>query len=70
MTLIITDDETNLDVDDDGQVLLLSDLLLIIRHYLGFEEDTLMRGLVTEGARRKTYQELDAYMDILYPSSP
>ena len=59
-----------LDVDDDGGVYLLSDMLLIIRHLLGFEEGTLTPGLVTPDARRRTYRELDAYIDSLYPPSP
>ena len=59
-----------LDVDDDGGVYLLSDMLLIIRHLLGFEEGTLTPGLVTPQARRRTYRELDAYIDSLYPPSP
>ena len=64
----IIDDETssaNLDVDDDGGVYLLSDMLLIIRHLLGFEEGTLTPGLVTPEARRRTYRELDAYIGTL-----
>ena len=59
-----------LDVDDDGGVYLLSDMLLIIRHLLGFEEGTLTPGLVTPDAKRRTYRELDAYIDSLYPASP
>ena len=59
-----------LDVDEDGGVYLLSDMLLIIRHLLGFEEGTLTPGLVTPDARRRTYRELDAYIDSLYPPSP
>ena len=68
VTLTLTDDETpsaNLDVDDDGGVYLLSDMLLIIRHLLGFEEGTLTPGLVTPDARRRTYRELDAYIGTL-----
>ena len=48
---------------------LCDNLSRVLIHYLGFEEGTLMRGLVTEGARRKTYRELAAYMDSLYPPS-
>ena len=60
-----------LDVDGDGDVRLFSDIILIIRYVLFFREEALVRGNVIErNATRTTSQEIESYIDSLYPPSP
>lgn len=52
----------DLDVDDDGNTIALTDGLLIIRHLFGFSEDSLTVGAVSEEAQRASADDIQAFL--------
>ena len=56
------------DIDADGKVDALTDGLLILRYLFGLEGDTLIQGVVGDGATRKTAEEIEAHLETLMPA--
>jgi len=56
-----------LDIDNNGEALALSDGLLLIRYLFGFRDDALVTGAVAEDAVRTT-QEIELYLESLMPA--
>lgn len=52
----------NLDIDDDGETIALTDGLLIIRHLFGFSGDALVTGAVATDANRKSPDTISEYL--------
>ena len=52
----------NLDIDDDGETIALTDGLLIIRHLFGFSGDSLVIGAVATDANRKSPDAISEYL--------
>jgi hypothetical protein len=57
-----------LDIDDNGKVEVLTDILLIARFLFGFTGDALVKGVVGEGATRTTPEHIKAYLEGLMPA--
>ena len=58
----------SLDIDGDGRVELFEDIIIIIRYVLSVRGASLISGSIAEGATRTTHQEIDAYLQSLYPA--
>ncbi|MBL8310741.1 MAG: S8 family serine peptidase [Burkholderiales bacterium] len=55
------------DVDGDGQVLAMTDGLLVMRYLLGLRGSALISGATTSGAPRATAPDIEAYLGLLMP---
>ena len=55
------------DIDGNGSVDALTDLMLIMRHGFGFRGETLIDGVIGGGATRTTSAEIEAYLEALIP---
>ena len=66
----LTDANTELDVDGDGESKALTDGLLLIRYLFGFTGDSLISGAIGDGAERDTAEEVEAYIEARLPPSP
>ena len=58
----LTDADSQLDIDGDGESKPLTDGLLLIRYLFGFSGDSLISGAIGNGAERDTAEEVEAYI--------
>ena len=58
----LTDADSELDIDGDGESKALTDGLLLIRYLFGFSGDSLISGAIGSGATRDTAEEVEAYI--------
>jgi len=58
----LTDANSELDIDGDGESKPLTDGLLLIRYLFGFSGDSLISGAIGTGAERNTAEEVEAYI--------
>ena len=56
----LTDADSQLDIDGDGESKPLTDGLLLIRYLFGFSGDSLISGAIGDGAERDTAEEVEA----------
>ena len=64
----LTDADTQLDIDGDGESKPLTDGLLLIRYLFGFSGDSLISGAIGSGAERDTAEEVEAYIKERVPT--
>ena len=57
----LTDADSQLDIDGDGESKPLTDGLLLIRYLFEFSGDSLISGAIGSGAERDTADEVEAY---------
>ena len=55
------------DIDGNGSVDVLTDLMLIMRYGFGFNGEALIDGAIAEDASRTTSAEIEAYLEALIP---
>ena len=65
----IQNQETQLDIDGDGENDPLSDGLLLIRYLFGFRDSSLTDGAVSANATRHTAQQIEAYIAARMPAT-
>ena len=65
----LTDADSELDIDGDGESKPLTDGLLLIRYLFGFSGDSLISGAVGTGATRDTSEEVEAFIRERVPSN-
>ena len=58
----LTDADSQLDIDGDGESKPLTDGLLLIRYLFGFSGDSLISGAIGDGAERDTAEEVEGYI--------
>ena len=58
----LTDADSQLDIDGDGESKPLPDGLLLIRYLFGFSGDSLISGAIGDSAERDTAEEVEAYI--------
>ena len=58
----LTDADSQLDIDGDGESKPLTDGLLLIRYLFGFSGDSLISGAIGQGLTRDTAEEVEAYI--------
>ena len=63
----LTDADSELDIDGDGESKPLTDGLLLIRYLFGFSGDSLISGAIGSGAERDTAEEVEAYIEERVP---
>jgi hypothetical protein len=63
----LTDADSELDIDGDGDSKPLTDGLLLIRYLFGFSGDSLISGAIGDGAERDTAEEVEAYIQERVP---
>ena len=63
----LTDADSQLDIDGDGESKPLTDGLLLIRYLFGFSGDSLISGAIGTGAERDTAEEVEAYIQERVP---
>ena len=64
----LTDADSQLDIDGDGESKPLTDGLLLIRYLFGFSGDSLISGAIGSGAERDTAEEVEAYIRARIPA--
>jgi hypothetical protein len=64
----LSDADSELDIDGDGQSKALTDGLLLIRYLFGFSGDSLTADAIGEEAQRTTAEEIQAYIGDRVPS--
>ena len=64
----LTDADSQLDIDGDGESKPLTDGLLLIRYLFGFSGDSLISGAIGGGAERDTAEEVEAYIEERVPA--
>ena len=64
----LSDADSELDIDGDGQSKALTDGLLLIRYLFGFSGDSLTAGAIGLDAERTTAEEIQAYIGDRVPS--
>ena len=64
----LTDADSELDIDGDGESKPLTDGLLLIRYWFGFSGDSLISGAIGSGAERDTAEEVEAYINERIPA--
>ena len=64
----LSDADSELDIDGDGQSKALTDGLLLIRYLFGFSGDSLTAGAIGEEAQRTTAEEIQAYIGDRVPT--
>jgi Zn-dependent metalloprotease len=65
----LTDADSELDIDGDGESKPLTDGLLLIRYLFGFSGDSLISGAIGDGAERDTADEVEAYIGERVPAN-
>jgi hypothetical protein len=55
------------DIDDNGEVDALTDMLMLLRYLFGFTGDSLIVDAVAEDANRTTAEEIEAYIEAFIP---
>ena len=68
ITSYLSDAESELDIDGDGEAGALTDGLLLIRYLFGFSGDSLISGAVSENAQRTTAEQIEAYISERIPA--
>ena len=68
ITGYLTDADSQLDIDGDGESKPLTDGLLLIRYLFGFSGDSLISGAIGSGAERDTAEEVEAYIQERVPA--
>ncbi len=63
----LSEADSQLDIDGDGESKALTDGLLLIRYLFGFTGDSLIAGAVGERADRSTSEEIEAYISERLP---
>ena len=63
----LTDADSQLDIDGDGESKPLTDGLLLIRYLFGFSGVSLISGAIGDGAERDTAAEVEAYIEERIP---
>jgi len=63
----LSEADSQLDIDGDGESKALTDGLLLIRYLFGFTGDSLIAGAVGERAERSTSEEIEAYISERLP---
>ena len=58
----LTDADSQLDIDGDGESKPLTDGLLLIRYLFGFSGDSLISGAIGDGAERDTAEKVEGYI--------
>ena len=58
----LTDADSQLDIDGDGESKPLTDGLLLIRNLFGFSGDSLISGAIGDGAERDTAEKVEGYI--------
>ena len=58
----LTDADSQLDIDGDGESKPLTDGLLLIRYLFGFSGDSLVSGAIGSDATRDTAEAVEAYI--------
>ena len=58
----LSEADSQLDIDGDGESKPLTDGLLLIRYLFGFSGDSLISGAIGNGAERDTAEEVEAYI--------
>ena len=64
----LTDADSQLDIDGDGESKPLTDGLLLIRYLFGFSGDSLISGAIGTDATRDTAEEVEAYIKERVPA--
>ena len=64
----LTDADSQLDIDGDGESKPLTDGLLLIRYLFGFSGDSLVSGAIGTDATRDTAEAVEAYIKERVPS--
>jgi hypothetical protein len=64
----LTDADSQLDIDGDGESKPLTDGLLLIRYLFGFSGDSLVSGAIGTNATRDTAEAVEAYIKERVPS--
>ena len=64
----LSDADSELDIDGDGQSRALTDGLLLIRYLFGFSGDSLTAGAIGEGAERSAASVIEKYISDRLPS--
>ena len=64
----LTDADSELDIDGDGEAKPLTDGLLLIRYLFGFSGDSLISGAIGDGATRDTADAVEAYIKERVPA--
>ena len=64
----LTDADSQLDIDGDGESKPLTDGLLLIRYLFGFSGDSLISGAIGTGATRDTAETVEAYIKERVPA--
>ena len=64
----LTDADSQLDIDGDGESKPLTDGLLLIRYLFGFSGDSLVSGAIGAGAPRDTAEAVEAYIKERVPA--
>ena len=64
----LTDADSQLDMDGDGESKPLTDGLLLIRYLFGFSGDSLISGAIGSGATRDTAEAVEAYIKERVPA--
>ena len=67
--LIRVAQDNQMDIDGSGDVMALTDGLLLIRYLFGFRGDSLISGAVGTDATRTTSSEIEDYIKARVPSS-
>lgn len=60
--LKVSVDSKELDIDGNGEVISLTDGLLLLRYLFGFRGDALINGVIADDASRTTSDEIEAYL--------
>ena len=64
----LSDADSELDIDGDGQSKALTDGLLLIRYLFGFSGDSLTAGAIGEGAERSAAGDIEKYISDRLPT--
>ena len=64
----LTEADSELDIDGDGESKPLTDGLLLIRYLFGFSGDSLVSGAIGSGATRDTAESVEAYIKERIPA--
>ena len=64
----LTDADSQLDIDGDGESEPLTDGLLLIRYLFGLSGDSLVSGAIGDGAERNTAEAVEAYIKERVPA--
>ena len=68
ISLYLSENLENLDIDGDGESKPLTDGLLLIRYLFGFSGDSLTAGAIGSEATRTTAEEIESYIEARIPS--